>query len=167
MPTSASTSFSPVFEFQGWDWVYQSFLILPTPAEATAAPGSSVTAKKWAMGRLVIADNPAGSNIIGGYDGGGFLEFAVGVKLRVAVKGLDGIDETPATFEAIGKGEEGVTKGAEYQLSGWAFRGSDGKLESIHGSVRAVRGPDSNPKFELGKMPVGTVGAFMIVRGTP
>jgi hypothetical protein len=34
----------------------------------------------------------------------------------------------------------------------------------ICGSVRAVRGPDTNPELDLSSMPLGTVGSFVIVR---
>ena len=151
------TNFIPAFEFQ--DWVYQSFLVLPTPEQAKAAPGTEVAAKKWAMGKLLLSD---------GVDGGaaGFLTFAPGVQLKVTVKNTPGKGSVPATFEATGVGAEGVTKGAEYQLTGWAFRGADGKVESVRGSVRAVRGPDTKPDVELGKMPVGTVGAFVISKAS-
>ena len=37
---------------------------------------------------------------------------------------------------------------------------------TAEGAVRAVRGPDARPDPELGGMPLGTVGAFVIV-GTP
>ena len=149
-----ASDFIPAFEFQ--DWTYQSFLLLPTADESSAAPGAETTAKKWAMGKLQLSDSPAG------YAANGFLDFAPSVQLRVRVKFVPGIDDTPATFEASGIGEEGVTKGAEYQLIGWAFAGADGKVESVRGSVRAVRGPDSSPGTELGRMPIGTVGAFIM-----
>lgn len=156
MTSRPDSLFVPAFEFQ--DWLYQSFLILPTPAEVSAKPGSSVTSKKWAMGKLVLADSPDG------YAAAGVLDFAPGVQLKVKLKFQPGTDDAPATFEALGIGEEGVTNGAEYQLWGWIFRGQDGKVESVRGSVRAVRGPNSSPEVELGKMPVGTVGAFTITK---
>lgn len=148
------TNFIPAFEFQ--DWVYQSFLVLPTPEQMKATPGTDVAAKKWAMGTLLLSDSPDG------YRAAGFLTFAPGVRLKVTVHGTPGKGNVPATFEATGVGTEGATKGAEYQLTGWAFRGPDGKVESVRGSVRAVRGPDTKPDVELGKMPIGTVGAFVL-----
>lgn len=154
-PDSASV-FIPAFEFQDWD--YQSFLVLPTDDESGANPGAPVTCKKWAMGKLLLSDSPDGLG------GAGFLTFPNGAKLNVQVTGTPGTDDTPATFEATGRGMEGVTKGAEYQLTGWAFRGADGKVESVRGSVRAVRGPDASPTVELGRMSVGTVGAFVIAK---
>lgn len=146
--------FIPAFEFQ--DWSYQSFLIPPSPARDSAKPGDDVPAKKWAMGKLTLSDSPDG------YAAAGFLDFAPGVQLRVTVKGTPGKGEIPATFDTTGVGEKGPTKGAEYQLTGWVFRGDDGKVESVRGSVRAVRGPDARPTHDLGGMPVGTVGAFII-----
>ena len=152
------SNFIPAFEFQ--DWVYQSFLVLPTPEQMKAAPETDVAAKKWAMGKLLLSD---------GVDGGaaGFLTFARGVQLKIKVINTPGKGSVPATFEATGVGAEGITKGAEYQRTGWTFRGADGKVESVRGSVRAVRGPDSKPDVELGKMPVGTVGAFVISKASP
>ena len=52
------SDFIPAFEFQ--DWVYQSFLVTPVAAEWSAAPGTEVTAKKWAMGKLLLSDSPDG-----------------------------------------------------------------------------------------------------------
>ena len=150
------TNFIPAFEFQ--DWVYQSFLVLPTAEESSAKPGSNVTAKKWAMGKLLLSDSPDG------YAAAGFLTFAPDVQLKITVKGTPGKGDIPATFEATGVGVDGITKGAEYQLTGWAFRAADGKVESVRGSIRAVRGPDASPTVELGKMPVGTVGSFVIMK---
>ena len=146
--------FVPAFEFQ--DWNYQSFLILPTPDEGKAQPGSSVTAKKWAMGKLTLSDSPDG------YEANGFLDFGSGVRLEVKVNFQPGEDGAPASFEANGIGEEGLAIGSHYHLTGWAFPGSDGKVEHVQGAIRAVRGPDSDPQIELGQMPIGTVGAFHI-----
>jgi hypothetical protein len=80
-----------------------------------------------------------------------------------------GSGNAPATFEATGTGTEGITKGAIYRLFGWVFpeepvvQGA-ARVLSIRGSVWAVRGPDAQPEIELGRMPVGTVGAFVIER---
>jgi hypothetical protein len=146
----------PAFEFQ--DWTYQSFLVLPNDEELSGTVGTGVTARKWAMGRLRLSDSPDG------YEANGFLDFRPGVQLRIPVKGVPGKDGIPATFAASGVDEDGVTKGSEYQLMGWAFAGTDGKAESVWGSVRAVCGPDSSPGTELGRMPVGTVGSFTITK---
>lgn len=151
-----TTEFIPAFEFQ--DWLYQSFLV-PTADASAAALGADVAAKKWAMGKLTLSDSPDG------YEANGFLDFdPLPVKLKVSVRGVPGNGEVPATFEATGIANDGAAKGAEYELTGWAFAGTDGKVESVRGSVRAVRGPDSNPSTELGRMPVGTVGAFSITK---
>jgi len=149
-----ANEFVPAFEFQGWS--YQSFLLLPTPEEKVAKPGSNVTAKKWAAGKLILSDSPDG------HEANGFLDLAPGVRLNVRVKFVPGADGGPAKFEASGVGEDGVAKGSEYQLAGWAFAGGDEKVERVEGAIWAVRGPDSNPGTELGQMPVGTVGAFVI-----
>jgi hypothetical protein len=87
----------------------------------------------------------------------------------VSVQGALGSGNAPATFEATGTGTQGITKGTIYKLVGWVFpeepvvQGA-GRVLSVRGSVRAVRGPDTNSEIELGKMPVGTVGAFVIAR---
>lgn len=150
--------FFPSFEFQ--DWVYRSFLT-PAAGESNANTGLPVAVRMWAIGKLMISDSPDS-----GFDSTGSLSLSPGVKLRVTVKVIPGEDDIPATFEAIGMGVDGISKGARYHLTGLAFRGNDGKVESVHGSVRAVRGPDTNPDVELGKMPVGTVGWFVIAKGT-
>ncbi|MDQ3329393.1 MAG: hypothetical protein M3552_01860 [Planctomycetota bacterium] len=150
-----ATDFIPAFEFQ--DWQYQSYLLLPTNEGLSANPGNDVTAKKWASGKLTLSDSPAGG-------ASGYLEFPGGIKLRINVTGEPGKDGAPATFEATGIGTEGVVKGAEYHLTGWAIPGKDGKVQEVRGAVRAARGPDAAPNTELGRMPVGTVGAFVIAK---
>ena len=93
----------------------------------------------------------------------------LGTALDVSVKGALGSGNAPATFEATGTGTDGVTKGAIYKLVGWVFpedpvvQGA-GRVLSVRGSVWAVRGPDTKPEAELGGMPVGTVGTFVIAR---
>lgn len=138
------------------NWTYQSFLVLPTPPELAAPPGTPVTAKKWAMGKLLLAE--AGDNM----EAAGHLTFRPGVELKIRVTFVPGEDGGPAKFEATGKGESVPTAGAVYELTGWAIPDAAGKLSEVRGSVRAVRGPDSNPAVELGGMPIGTVGAFLI-----
>ena len=145
--------FIPSFE---GNWTYQSFLVLPTPAELAATPGSPVTSKKWAMGKLLLAK--AGDNM----EATGQLTFLPGVELKIHVTFVPGKDGSPAKFEATGRGESGPTAGAVYELVGWAIPDAAGQLLEVRGSVRAVRGPDSNPAVELGRMPVNTVGAFVI-----
>lgn len=147
--------FIPSFE---GNWMYQSFLVLPTPSELSASPGSPITAKKWAMGRLLLAE--AGDNM----EAAGELTFQPGVELKVYVTFVPGKDGAPAKFEATGRGESGPTAGAVYELTGWAIPDAAGQLLKVCGSIRAVRGPDSNPAVELGRMPVNTVGAFEITK---
>ena len=157
-------SWFPLFEFQ--DWIYQSFLVLPTPEENDALPGTAVTAKKWAKGTLLCGQAFKTDD---GYTLDGRLSFRPGVELAVSAKGTFGSGNAPATFEATGTGTEGPTKGAIYQLVGWVFPelpivNAAGKVLSVRGSVRAVRGPNTKPETELGNMPVGTVGEFVIAR---
>lgn len=159
-------SWFPLFEFQ--DWIYQSFLVLPMPAEDSAEPGTVVTAKKWAKGTLLCGQAFKTSD---GYTLDGTLSFRPRVELVVSAKGTFGSENTPATFEATGTGMEGPTKGAIYQLVGWVFPelpivNAAGKVLSVRGSVRAVRGPDTKPDTELGGAPIGTVGTFVITRAS-
>ena len=165
MATDAESTWFPLFEFQ--DWVYQSVLVLPTSEEDAAAPGAGVTAKKWAMGLLFLGQAIGNSE---GYILGGRLEFAPGIELEVSAKGTLGSGNTPASFEATGTGTGEKTKGAIYQLTGWVFpeqpivQGAS-RVLSVRGSVRAVRGTDTNPEKELGGMPAGTtVGSFVVAR---
>lgn len=165
MTTDTGSPWFPLFEFQ--DWVYQSFLVLPIPEEIAAAPGGAVTARTWAKGAFRCGQAfTSGSD---GYDLSGILSFAPGIELYVTVKGILGKGDAPATFEATGTGMDGPTKGAVYTLLGWVFPEAPGqagasRVLSVRGAVRAVRGPDARPETELGKMPVGTVGAFVITR---
>ena len=156
----------PLFEFQ--DWIYQSFLVLPTSQEDTAVPGTAVTSKKWAKGTLLCGQ---AFKTADGYTLDGTLSFQTGVALAVSAKGTLGSGNAPATFEATGTGMEGPTKGAIYRLVGWVFpvepiQNGAAKVLSVRGSVWAVRGPDTKPEIELGRMPAGTtVGTFAIVSG--
>lgn len=161
--TTETHAWFPLFEFQ--DWMYQSFLVLPTSEENDAVPGTAVTAKKWAKGTLLCgqAFKTADRYILDGT-----LSFRPGVELTVSAKGVLGTEDNPATFEATGTGTEGPTKGAIYQLVGWVFpeepiQNDAGRVLSVRGSIWAVRGPDTKPEIELGGMPVGTVGSFVIV----
>ena len=69
-------------------WLYQSYLIRPTPAEAAAPPskGATVTASKWAVGTLTVATEPSTDTEVSGG-----LEFAPGVGLVVAGHVIPGI----------------------------------------------------------------------------
>jgi hypothetical protein len=163
-------SWFPLFEFQ--DWFYQSFLVLPTDEEINALPGSPVTAKKWARGDFLCGQAFGSASSPGPYTLNGILRFAPGVELNVSAKGVNGVGNEPAPFEATGTGTGGPTKGAIYQLAGWVFpelpiANAAGRILSIRGSVRVVRGSDTKPETELGGMPVGTVGTFVIVSRGP
>jgi hypothetical protein len=162
----STTSWFPLFEFQ--DWTYQSFLVLPTPEEDAALAGTAVTAKKWAKGELLCGqafrDSVAGSE---GYKLDGTLSFRPGVELNVSAKGALGDATMPGTFEATGIGTQGPAKGAIYHLVGVLFpeppiQKTAARVLSIRGFVRAVRGPDTKPDLDLGGMPLGTVGTFVI-----
>jgi hypothetical protein len=92
----------------------------------------------------------------------GYLKFMTGVELSVKLTIVSDKGVIPAKFEAIGEGKGGETKGSIYELTGWVFRGADGQVVTVRGSVRAVRGPERNPDIELGKKPINTVGEFII-----
>lgn len=157
----------PLFEFQ--NWIYQSFLVLPTSEENDALPGAAVTAKKRAKGNLLCGQAFRGAN---GYTLDGTLSFVAGVELSVSAKGALGVGHNPASFEATGLGTKGPTKGAIYQLVGWVFpqepiENAAARVLAVKGAVKAVRGPDTNPSTELGGMPLGTVETFVIVSTGP
>jgi hypothetical protein len=167
MATDKDSTWFPLFEFQ--DYTYQSVLVLPTSEDNAAAPDADVTAKKWAKGSLFLGQ--AFEAPEEGYSlPGGRLEFAPGIELEVSAKGTKGSGNGPASFEGTGTGIEGQTKGAIYQLTGWVFaeRCSEGvgRVLSVHGSVRAVRGPDTDPATELGGMPAGTTVGSFVIRAT-
>ena len=151
---SYGTDFVPQFEFQKWD--YQSYLLLPENEGLAPVPGNDVAAKKWARGSLTLAD------AIDELAARGKLAFPGGIELTVSVKFEPGKDGTPAKFEATGVGDQGVVAGVEYHLTGWAIPGKDGKLHEVRGAVRAAKAPTALPGVELGRMPIGTVGLFVI-----
>jgi hypothetical protein len=141
-------------------WSYQSFLLLPTDAELADKPGSAVTSRKWASGQL---------NVLSETDGEfeGELVFAPDIKLNVKGKILPSTNSLPAIFEAIGEGlhspTTNPTKGAIYKIMGWIPTSFNGENQlNVCGSVLAVRGADPNPEIELGKMPIGTMGTFVL-----
>jgi len=152
----------PLFEFQ--DWIYQSFLVLPTPKENDPLPGTVLTQQEWAKGTLLCGQAFSTDD---GYRLDGTLSFRPGFELSIRAKGALGTGKNPAPFEATGTGMEGPTKGAIYQLAGWIFPeepiSSGARVLSVKGSVLAVRGPDTKPEIELGGKPIGTVGTFIIV----
>lgn len=164
MSHDPQASWFPLFEFQ--DWRYQSFLLLPTPVEDTAEPGTAVGARKWSRGTLLCGQ---AFNDAGGYTLTGTLVFRPGVELSIAARGRLGTADGPATFEATGTGIDGPLKGMVSQLVGWVepeqpvVHGAARVLQ-VHGSIRAVRGTDKDPGKDPSGMPLGTVGAFVIAR---
>lgn len=157
MTSNASTIWIPKFWMQ--DWIYQSFLILPTTTEASSPPGTAVTTKKWAKGNLYLE-----TSIDIDKDAVGFLTFPTrDGDIRLSVKAFVEKGTDPAKFEAVGEVQDASpAKGASYKLFGWAFRGEDDKVAKVQGSVIAVRGSEVRQDIELGGMPIGTVGAFTI-----
>jgi hypothetical protein len=165
MAIDTDSKWFPLFEFQ--DWSYRSFLISPAP-EGASATAAAPAARQWAKGALVCGQAFSSPD---GYTLSGNLVMGPGIELAVSAKGDLGSEDAPGTFEATGTGTEGVTKGAVYQLVGWVFAeqpvaNGAGKVLSVRGSVRAVRGPDARPETELGGMPLDTVGLFEIVRAS-
>jgi hypothetical protein len=161
MNTESTLPWFPLFEFQ--DFLYQSFLVLPTDAETAAAPGSAVNARKWAKGEFLC-----GQAFV---DGGGekyslkaTLQFAPNVELAVSITGDQGLGHAPGTFEGTGTGMDGPLKGTVYAITGWVFpeepvTNQAARVLRVCGSVQAVRGTDANPGAEPGGMPVGNVVA--------
>jgi len=135
-------------------WDYQSFLILSTSPGRDATPVSPLALRRWAMGTLTLA--PCTSP-----DVRGELTFAPGVALTVKGHITPASDMSPTVLVATGEGLSGPTKGSLYQIAGTAVIDAN-KRQSIHGWVLAVRGPDANPKKELGGLPTGTVGTFVL-----
>ena len=164
MPTETDVWF-PLFEFQ--DYIYQSFLVLPTAEENDAPAGSAVTAKKWGKGAFSCGQ---AFRTADGYQLEGSLSFRPGVELAVSAKGTFGKGNSPASFEATGIGTQGPTKGAIHNLSGWVFpeepiQNGAARVLSIQGVILAVRGPDTGPAIALGGGAAGTtVGVFVIAR---
>ncbi|MBD2065991.1 hypothetical protein H6F93_00285 [Leptolyngbya sp. FACHB-671] len=158
MTSGTSTIWTPQFGMK--NWTYESFLVLPTKSEEATPPGSTVTAKRWAQGHLYLED----SIDISKPTAVGSLIFPTQVgEIRLDVKASVEEGTDSARFEATGEVKDTVpAKGAFYTLVGWAFRGKDDKVVRIQGSVLAVRGSDARPDVELGGMPIGTVGAFII-----
>ncbi|MGH8731321.1 MAG: hypothetical protein ACREVF_06370 [Burkholderiales bacterium] len=136
-------------------WYYQSFLILPTPSEEEAPPGSVVTARKWAMGTLTV---PADTSP----EVSGELAFATGATLAVKGQVLPASDSSPAILVATGEGLAGSTEGSIYQIVGAFFSDASGQ-QFIYGSTLGVRGPDTQPDV-AGGMPINTVGTFILSR---
>lgn len=161
MPENQSAEWFPLFEFQ--DWSYESTLIVPTAGELQAPAGSPVTARNWAKGELLLGQAlKDGSS----YHATGRLVFAPEVELEVSIRGTLGTREGPASFNAMGEGPTGRTKGTLYELIGWVFplppiANGAARPSSIRGSVMAVRGPDASPA-DAGGVPIGTVGAFVV-----
>jgi hypothetical protein len=165
-------SWFPLFEFQ--DWIYQSFLVLPTSEEneAEALPDTPVTAKKWAKATLQCGQ---AFSVPDGYKLDGTLSMRPGIEFSLAAKGALGVGNNPAPFEATVTATEGPLKGAIYQLVGWVFpevpiSTGAARILSVKGSVRAVRGTDANPGVEPGGQPIepiGTAGLFIIVSKGP
>lgn len=141
--------------FGGQTWNYQSFLVLPTPEEMAAAAGTAITSKKWAKGTLRLTDGPDAS-------AKGNLTFQPGVELEVSVQTKPDLEEHRFVFEATGTGTTVPLAGCINRLAGWVFCDAQGRIESVRGSIHAVRGTDANPKIEPGGMPIGTVGMFLI-----
>src|SRR3954471_23302848 len=94
---SDQNTWFPLFEFKNWG--YQSFLVLPTEEEDAAAPGATVSARKWAKGTFSCGQ---AFSVAEGYTLEGVLSFAPGLELAVSAKGSLGSGDTLATFEGTG-----------------------------------------------------------------
>lgn len=165
---SENDLWSPLFEFQ--DYVYQSFLVLPTAEENDAPAGSAVTAKKWGKGEFSCGQ---AFKTADGYEVQGSLVFRPGVEFSVMARGRLGKGNNPASFEASGVGTQGPTKGSIHTLSGWVFpeepiQNGAARVLRIEGVILAVRGSDAAPATALGGGEAGrTAGHFVIARSAP
>jgi hypothetical protein len=165
MTTDLESPWFPLFEFE--DWRYRSYLVLPTPEDEHAKPGSPAQARKWAQGAFACGQ---AMRDVPGYALDGVLTLAPGVTLAVKASGTLGRGQAPATFEATGTGVNGPLKGALYDLTGWVFpvatvANGAARVQRVCGAIRAVRGPDPRPDADPGGAALGTVGTFLIVRG--
>jgi hypothetical protein len=154
----------PLFEFQ--DWTYQSTVVLPSPANDHALPGTSLPARKWAKGALILGQAHKHDH---GYEVGGCLSFGPGYELEITARGALGASGIPATFEGTGTALHGKPRGVVYDLIGRVFpeepiQHGAARVLRIQGAVWAIRGPDVQPEIELGGLPVGTIGVFRIER---
>ena len=158
--TESGDLWFPLFEWTRF--LYRSFLVLPSDTD----PEGPVALKEWAKGEFSCGQAFQDGD---GYTLGGQLIFRPGVELAVNIRGRKGRGTGPGTFEGTGTGKAGVTMGAVYELTGLLYpesqRGASGaaRISNVRGSVKAVQGPTTNPAIELGGLPVGTVGAFVIV----
>lgn len=150
--------FVPRYDLERVEWTYQSFLLQPTPQDLENAPGSTVMARKWAMGKLKLKDGAEPCTAQG------TLLLGKDIELQVSVAGRPGRGVVPSLFEADAQGTSGPLAGLRYLLAGWAVRGNDGLLARVHGSVFVIAGPHDSPAFEPGGQPVTTAGTFTIVK---
>jgi hypothetical protein len=161
-----SPTWFPLFEFQ--DWHYQSYLLLPQPADADAAAGTPVGAEKWSMGTLLCGQ--AFTADAGRYTLSGTLRFLSGAELAIVANGRLGSAHAPASFEATATGT-GVLKGMVSELVGWVVPelpivNAAARVLCVRGAIRAVRGTDAKPEIDPSGMPLGTVGTFVIARAS-
>lgn len=160
-PVERGVTFVPIYAIDKdvkLKWVYQSFLLQPTEQDLGNKSGSTINARKWAMGDLKLTDGP------GECEASGTLDFGENAVLQVSIKGTTSKGLLPSPFEAVGEGVDGPLAGARYLLRGFAIRGNDGKLGRVHGTVYVIAGTKDRPAFEPGGMPVGTAGTFTITK---
>jgi hypothetical protein len=158
--TESDDLWFPLFEWT--KFLYRSFLVLPSDTD----PEGPVVLKEWAKGEFICGQALDDGD---GYTLSGQLIFRPGVELAVNIRGRKGRGTGPGTFEGTGTGTSGVTMGAVYELTGLLYPQLQSgapvaaRIGNVRGWVKAVQGPATNPNIELGGLPVGTVGAFVIV----
>jgi hypothetical protein len=84
MTTETELVWFPLFESQ--EFIYQSFLVLPTSTESAASSGAVVTPKKWAKGDFL--QGQAFNSGEGKYTLNGNVQFSSGITLDIYVKGI-------------------------------------------------------------------------------
>lgn len=158
MTSKANSTWLPAFGGQDWD--YQSLLlVLPTEAELAADPKAAIKGERWAKGILKLTDNPDDGSA------SGVLSLVPGVKLQISVLSTPAALNSPVFLKITGIGLAPIA-GCVYELVGWAFPGSDGKVESVRGAIQAARGVTENSVNEPGGRPIRTVGSFILVKAS-
>lgn len=142
-PTQAT--WFPLFEFQ--DWHYQSYLVLPQPADDDALAGAAVNARKWSTGALSCGQAFRSNEA---YSLAGTLVFRPHFELSISARGALGTAESPARFEAIARGIQGELKGMVSELVGWVvpdlpIAHGAARVLRIQGAIRAMRSRTSTP----------------------
>lgn len=134
------TKDSTMSETLNGKWSYRSFRHEPIMLKDGRVEGNPELATPWSPpGILEVATGETGEVM-------GTLTFAPGIALKVSGKITPATDTRPASVELTGEGLSSVNK-----IKGFFIPGSD-----------HVVGTVLNLAHDLAKMPVGTVGPFVL-----